>query len=461
MGLSIHYQGNFKNPADLPLMIEEVVDIAKTNHWEYFIFENEFPNSTFTQTPDKGKLYGICISPPECEMVSFSFLSNGKMCGVEKLQINKHLKNLEEDENLYYLHTKTQYAGIEIHKKIIFLFDYLNTAYFKKFELYDEGRFWETRDEELLKTIFDRYTNLIDSFQSTLENIPMNDGESAEDYVMRMAEFVQKNNSIKDNNSEGEELPKLDIHDENEFKKLKLSIEHGASYFSEGNTNIPPEIEGQFLDNIVNFENASKNANQITIFEKLGKPEYKSESTLTNDEIKIELKRIELLMHNHDINLDILADYINEERLIYKFITEELFGHEITDMDIPGLQTCFIYEEFYPNHEYDLKRDTEDFLRMFFNTKDDYYEKTHNEEVTNHIALNNFRSLFKEFEMTFFEFQEITFDEQDAIVRFNIDFWAKIKERDTKINYSGDGSLTFKSEYGYWYLRDVTLPIID
>jgi hypothetical protein len=209
MGLSIHYQGNLKNAKDLPSMIEEVVDIAKANHWEYFSFENEFPNNTFRSIPEKENLYGICISPPGCEMVSFSFLSNGKMCGAEKLQINTHLENLEEDENLYYLHTKTQYAGIEIHKKIIILFDYLNATYFDNFELKDEGQFWETRDEELLKTIFNRYTNLIESFQSSLENIPINEGESAEDYVLRMAEFVQRNNTIKDNNNENDELQHL------------------------------------------------------------------------------------------------------------------------------------------------------------------------------------------------------------------------------------------------------------
>ncbi len=209
MGLSIHYQGNFKNAKDLPLMIEEVVTIAKANCWDYFIFENEFPNSIFKPIPEKEDLYGICISPLRCEMVSFSFLSNGKMCGVEKLQINKHLENIEEDENLYYLHTKTQYAGIEIHKKIIILFDYLSATYFENFELEDEGQFWETRDEELLKTIFNRYTNLIESFQSSLENIPINEGESAEDYILRMAEFVQKNNTMKDNNTEDDEVPNL------------------------------------------------------------------------------------------------------------------------------------------------------------------------------------------------------------------------------------------------------------
>ncbi len=52
MGLSIHYQGSFKHAKDLPLMIEEVVAIAKINHWKYFIFENEFPDSAFSTTPE-------------------------------------------------------------------------------------------------------------------------------------------------------------------------------------------------------------------------------------------------------------------------------------------------------------------------------------------------------------------------------------------------------------------------
>ena len=193
MGLSIHYQGNFKNAKLLPSMIEEVVDIAKTNGWEYFIFENEFPDSSFIKTPEKENLYGICVSPPKCEMVSFSFLSNGKMCGLEKLQINKELESLEDDENLYFLQTKTQYAGIEIHKKVILLFDYLNANYFEEFELYDEGQFWETKDEKLLEKNFNNYTNLIESFNSALEIIPLQEDETLDDYLIRMADSVQKN----------------------------------------------------------------------------------------------------------------------------------------------------------------------------------------------------------------------------------------------------------------------------
>ena len=263
----------------------------------------------------------------------------------------------------------------------------------------------------------------------------------------------------KEDNNE-DELLKLNIEEENKFKKLKLSIEHGASYFGKGNANLPPEIEGQFLDYISNFENAYQNAKPISVFEKIGSPEFKLEATLSDDEINVELERIMDIMGQNGLALDVLGDYENENRLIYNFITEELFSYEIDDMNVPGMVTNFIYEEFHPNHEYDLKRDTEDFLRMFFNIEDDFYNNYHSEDTSNHIVLNNFRSLFQEFEMTYFDFNEITFDEQDAIVRFKIDFWAKNDAKDSKISYSGEGNITFKFEYGYWYLREVTLPII-
>jgi hypothetical protein len=461
MGLSIHYQGKLKKAQHLPLLIEEVVAIAKANQWEYFVFENEFPNSAFTKKPSQENLYGICITPPKCELVSFSFLSNGKMCGVEKLQINKYIEDLEEDENLYYLHTKTQYAGIEVHKKIIMLFDYLNKTYFEDFKLNDEGEYWETRDEELLKSTFNRYTNLIESFESNLEYNRINKGETPENHLIRLAKNIQNSAQMKNKNHNEEELPKLNIQEENEFKKIKLSIEHGATFFNKDNSNLPPEIESQFLDYITNFENAYQNTKEITVFEKLEKPEYKRESTLSDNEITIELEKIQLLMQNHGIRLDVLADYDEQDRLTYTFITEELFEHKINDINIPGMQSCFIYEEFHPNHEYDLKRDTEDFLRIFLDKKNNFYKKNHNTEATNHIALNNFRSLFKKFKMKFFEISAITFNEQDAIVKFNIDFWAKIKGTDSKIFYSGDGNITFKQENGYWYIREVNLPILD
>ena len=133
----------------------------------------------------------------------------------------------------------------------------------------------------------------------------------------------------------------------------------------------------------------------------------------------------------------------------------------MNDLNIPGMVTNFIYEEFHQNHKYDLEHATEEFLKMFLNTKSDFYDEFHSEDATNHEELNNFRSLFKKFKIKFLEFRAIIFDEKDAKVDFEIDFWAKIKGSGNKMYYSGIGNMTFEYEYGYWYVRKVTLPIIN
>lgn len=195
MGLSFHYKGKLKKPQSLKKLIEEVTDICIANKWKFSVFDEAFPNNTFTAEPNRDHIYGICFTPPKCETVGLTFLSNGKICAFYNLELNKKLENLEDDIYLYYLSVKTQYCGPEIHKILISIFDYLNKNYFEDFEFTDEGQFWETRDEKLLEEIFNRYSNLISNLGSALEHIPILEGESIENYILRMAEIVKKNNN--------------------------------------------------------------------------------------------------------------------------------------------------------------------------------------------------------------------------------------------------------------------------
>ena len=194
MGLSFHYKGKLKKPQSLKKLIEEVTDICIANKWKFTILDEDFPNDTFTTEPNKNKAYGICFTPPKCETTYLTFLSNGKLCAIYNLELNKKLEKLEDDIYLYYLSVKTQYCGPEIHKMLISIFDYLNKKYLEDFELTDEGQFWETRDEKLLEEIFNRYSHLINSLGSALEYIPILEGESIENYILRMAEIVKRNN---------------------------------------------------------------------------------------------------------------------------------------------------------------------------------------------------------------------------------------------------------------------------
>jgi hypothetical protein len=264
--------------------------------------------------------------------------------------------------------------------------------------------------------------------------------------------------NIQENNED--EMPKLSIQQENEFKKMKLKLEHNAIFPDSSQMNLPPEIEGMFLDSIFNFEKAYKNSRKITVYEKLGAPKFKNADELSDLKLDKALFKITKLMETHNLVLDVICDYEQEERLIYKFITEELFLHEIEDYNIPGMNTCFIYEDFHPNHRYDLERTTEDFLKMFFDKKSDFYDQFHEKDASNHLEINNFRSLFNKFKIKNFEFKKVSFNKKTAKTTFEIDFWAKIEGSNSKINYSGKGSLSFKFKNRFWYVDQVNLPII-
>ncbi len=261
-----------------------------------------------------------------------------------------------------------------------------------------------------------------------------------------------------ENIDDNQDLPKLNIEEENEFKKLKLNIEYGMDFGKNANPNIPAEIEGHFLDYISNFEKAYKDAKQISVYEKLGKPTFRPSSELNDEEVKSELEAVFQLMNSHSLELSVLCHYENEDRLIYDFLVNQLFLEEIDDMYVPGMITNFIYEEFHPNHKYDLERDTSDFLNMFLNKKSTFYDEYHSKDALNHIELNNFRDLFRKFKMTSLEITDVNFDEEDATVNFKIDFWGKAEGSDYKTAFSGNGSMTFKKQYGYWYVKMVELP---
>ncbi len=196
MGLTIHYSGNFGDPALLPEMISEVKDISGEFKWDYHIYETKFPPDGFGQADYNDNIYGISTAPPNCEPLWFCFLSNGKMSSPPHLQFWGKTDTKPEDEFLYQLFTKTQFAGIEVHKVVVHLFRHISEKYLKDFTMMDEGGYWESRDEKVLEQNFKRYNYLIDSFSFALENFPKNAGENLEEYLNRL--FVKIHKGMKD-----------------------------------------------------------------------------------------------------------------------------------------------------------------------------------------------------------------------------------------------------------------------
>ncbi len=190
MGLSFHYSGRFNPAASLGEMITEVEEIARTHQWPYVVYERSFPEKGFDKQHND-EVYGISFTPPGCETVFLCFLSDGGMSSFLNLKLYGDPEETDFPEFLYMLSVKTQYAGIETHIQIMKLLKYLNKKYFLDFEVHDEGNYWETEDEAELTRIFQRYDMLIASFKAGLESIPIDQGESVEDYIKRIAEHVR------------------------------------------------------------------------------------------------------------------------------------------------------------------------------------------------------------------------------------------------------------------------------
>jgi len=150
---------------------------------------------------------------------------------------------------------------------------------------------------------------------------------------------------------------------ENEFLKLKMNAQFGGNFFS-GQNELPPEIENSFLKSVMAFEENYAKAEYTTVYERLNKPTFAPFSELKSDkEVKDALTKLTNLLEQNDMRLDI-CDGPYPDEVIYKFITEELMMHEIEKENVFGA-TCFIYEEFHPNHRATIEKNAKEFLETW------------------------------------------------------------------------------------------------
>jgi hypothetical protein len=252
-----------------------------------------------------------------------------------------------------------------------------------------------------------------------------------------------------------DEMDKLRI--ENEIKKMKLTLEHGASFSNPPENNeLNPLIEAQFLDNIEQFEKSFDDCKRIPVYTFIGKPEYRKTDDIPDDEINSELGKINNVMNESGIFLDTLCEV--EDRVLYRFITEELFLHETDDIRVAGMMHNFIYEEFYPNHEYDIRCHSNDFIESYLDKESDYYTTFLTKEAENDNILKNFRDAFKSFSLDHFEIKSISFDEENANVIFEINFTGIIEGKGETQDFSGEGSLVLLYKYDFWSIHNVKFP---
>jgi hypothetical protein len=263
--------------------------------------------------------------------------------------------------------------------------------------------------------------------------------------------------------------PEEQIKAENELLKLQLLAETGVSFLKDQESKLEPEVENQWLKYIQQFEQNYQNAKQISVYEYIGKPDFELEDEISQENLENELNRLFDIMNNNGLRVDFICEY--DVKTKYEFITKELYFHEIDDMRMEGMMTCFIYEEFHPNHDYDLRNHTDDFLKALLTRAWKDYDALYlNKELLNQNnqpvldeefieSIKLFQSAWKSFSVLKCDIFKVDFEieKAKASVEFSLEYEALSEDNEAKI-FIGRSIFQFIYKFDFWCLHKVSLP---
>ena len=263
---------------------------------------------------------------------------------------------------------------------------------------------------------------------------------------------------------------KEDQRSENDFLKMKLMLERGAEFHVTGNENeLPPALENAFLRNIEAFEKQFDQRKTISVFDKIGRPcWFKKIETIPYHLIDEAWEELSNYMQQYNIRLDVCSPNISNWEL-YRFTTEELFQLEIDDIDLPGMITGFIYDEFHPDPVYDNKRLVEHnlFLDIFGTGKllceYDYAKEGllfNNKEVKDFAAyramINRFKSVFEKIDLKTCTVKECRVTGKDCEVEGN--YRAVATTGNEKVIFKGNFQVRLiETELTDWRMKEIRI----
>jgi len=253
---------------------------------------------------------------------------------------------------------------------------------------------------------------------------------------------------------------------ENEINKMKLTMQHGAKFVDVSGEKLPPQIERLWLERIMEFEKAYADSKRIKIIDFLNNPPIRPEKEITDSEIANELVKLQNILFQKDIIIDSLAEV--DDREFYRFITEELVYFEIDDIGIKGMMTNFIYEEFNPNQEYNIKLSAEAFLRSLLNKafEPTFYELADKIDTQNGVLakkevidfLKVFRESYLAFEIREFKISSLTAMDDYAKIIFEIKYQATIEGSNEMEIFEGSGGLELNLFEETWLISTFYFP---
>lgn len=269
------------------------------------------------------------------------------------------------------------------------------------------------------------------------------------------------------------ENPDENLRIENELMKIKLKAQYGDAFQMESSAALPPDVENQFLKNILAFEESYNKGDFVTVYDRIGKPDYKEVGEMEERELKESLQQLLELLNQHQVNLD-FTDGPYDDATVYQFITEELFSQEVEKDPVDGMMMGYIYEEFHPNHKAAIERSTHQFLKEWFSRsfKENQFVLSQDiltadgvqmqrEELIDKLHL--FFDAFKNFANDGYNIDNINFDlqpENDRGMGFAegmLQYDAEI-DNNEMIHFEGPYKLYLQLEYNEWSVFYFVMP---
>lgn len=268
-----------------------------------------------------------------------------------------------------------------------------------------------------------------------------------------------------------EENEEENLKNENEFLKMKMMLESGARFGSMSEESLPPEIENQFLKNIMAFETQAQEMKMIKVFDKIERPgHFKPVGEIADDNIDNAWKALDEYLNKYGIELDFLSPKVTTREL-YRFTTEELFEHEMNDMNVSGMVSCFTYDEFYPDHEYENKKTAvDDVINHIFENEPYQWMHHFRKEslrLNEHFPLtqDQFKDLVNRFKEAYvkMKLQRINPEEEvlcifeKEICQVKGPYALALKLPLEEIILNGNWTVEYEldEELGYWYITNV------
>lgn len=268
-----------------------------------------------------------------------------------------------------------------------------------------------------------------------------------------------------------DEEPDLDYELENDLLLMKLRAEFGGEpqFFpiSADGEQLPAEVRYEILQNIYSFEQAYQDPLRevVTIEQLLGRPYYLPETHLTDAGINAELGRLNAMLQENRIHLDML--YPTASRDLYRFITRELMSQPIEPCFPKGMSIHFLYEEFIPNHYKELERKSMDIIRKLMAGELLFELDLLNDEIVcgdevmpEPEAVRRFQafnSLFRKLEILDLRIQDIDLEDEQARVDFYLMYRATL-ETGEDMERKGTGSVGFIKKNDVWLADAIDLP---